>query len=70
MERKRLGRDHWRARARAAIQFFYAMLYFDSVYVSGGNAKHRDPSDVGPEGTIVSNSAGIIGGVRAWDFAD
>jgi hypothetical protein len=46
------------------------MLYFDSVYVSGGNAKHRDPSDVGPEGTIVSNSAGIIGGVRAWDFAD
>lgn len=70
VERKRLERDHWRARVRAAIEIFDAMLYFDHVYVGGGNAKHLDPSDVGPKGTIVSNSAGIIGGVRAWDFAD
>ena len=46
------------------------MLYFDHIYVGGGNAKHLDPADVGPRGTIVSNAAGIIGGVRAWDLAD
>lgn len=70
VERKRLERDHWRARVRAAIEIFDAMLYFDHIYVGGGNAKHLDPSDVGPKGSIVPNSAGIIGGVRAWDFAD
>ena len=70
VERKRLERDHWRARVRAAIEIFDAMLYFDRIYVGGGNAKHLDPSDVGSKGTIVSNSAGIIGGVRAWDLAD
>jgi polyphosphate glucokinase len=69
VERKRLERDHWRARVRTAIDIFDAMLYFDRIYVGGGNAKHLDPSDVGPKGTIVPNSAGIIGGVRAWDFA-
>lgn len=70
VERKRLERDHWRARVRAAIEIFDAMLYFDHIYVGGGNAKHLEPSDVGPKGLIVPNSAGIIGGVRAWDFAD
>ena len=70
VERKRLDRDHWRARVRRAIEIFDAMLYFDHIYVGGGNAKHLDPADVGPRGTIVSNAAGIIGGVRAWDLAD
>ncbi|MBM3670029.1 MAG: ROK family protein [Actinobacteria bacterium] len=69
VERKRLQRDHWRARVRAAIDIFDAMLFFDHAYVGGGNAKHLDPSNVGPKGTIVSNAAGIIGGVRAWDLA-
>lgn len=70
VERKRLERDHWRGRVRTAIELFDAMLYFDRIYVGGGNAKHLDPSDAGPKGSIVPNSAGIIGGVRAWDFAD
>lgn len=70
VERKRIEADHWRARVRRAIEIFDAMLYFDRIYVGGGNAKHLDASDVGPRGSIVPNSAGIIGGVRAWDFAD
>lgn len=69
VERKRLETDHWRGRVRRAIEIFDAMLYFDRIYVGGGNAKHLDVTDVGPRGTIVPNSAGIVGGVRAWDFA-
>ena len=70
VQRKALSRDEWRERVRTAIANFDAMLYFDHIYVGGGNAKKLDPADVGPKGVIVPNSSGIIGGVRAWEFAD
>lgn len=68
VERKRIGKDKWRERVRQAIRDFNDMLYFDHLYVGGGNAKHLLPEDVGPRGSIVANSAGIIGGVRIWDL--
>ena len=52
----------------AAIVDFDDMFYFDHVYVGGGNAKHLEPEDIGAKGQIVSNSAGIIGGVRIWEL--
>ena len=44
------------------------MLFFDRIYVGGGNAKHLSPTDIGPKGEIVPNTSGILGGVRVWDL--
>ena len=65
--RKDIGHHRWVKRVRRAIANFDDMLWFDHIYVGGGNAKHLDPSDVGPKGSIVPNAAGLIGGVRVWD---
>jgi polyphosphate glucokinase len=66
--RERIGDTKWVKRVRQAIDVFDALLWFDHLYVGGGNAKLLKPEDVGPKGTIVPNKAGIIGGVRVWEF--
>ena len=68
VERKRVGKKVWIARVHEAIADFDEMIIFDRIYVGGGNAKHLEPADVGPKGTIVSNRAGVVGGVRLWDL--
>lgn len=68
VNRKILGNQKWRELVREAIAMFDAMLWFDHLYVGGGNAKHLSAENVGPKGQIVSNSAGIVGGVRVWDL--
>jgi len=68
VNRKAIGNQKWRRRVREAIAMFDALLWFDTVYVGGGNAKHLSAEDIGPKGLIVPNSAGIVGGVRVWDL--
>ena len=68
VERKRVGKRVWIARVRDAIRAFDDAIIFDRIYVGGGNAKHLEPADVGPKGTIISNKAGVVGGVRLWDI--
>ena len=68
VERKKIGKKKWIKRVREAIEYFDEMIVFDHLYVGGGNAKHLDPADVGPKGRLISNSAGVIGGVRLWDI--
>lgn len=67
VERKRIGKKRWAARVRDAICDFDEMILFDRIFVGGGNAKHLEPGDVGPKGRIISNRAGVVGGVRLWD---
>ena len=63
----RCGRDLQR-RLLKAIAAYHSFIFFDTVYIGGGNAKHVDP-DVLPENArIVDNTAGILGGVRLWDM--
>lgn len=66
--RKHLGNEKWIKRVRQAIQAFDDMLFFDHVFVGGGNAKYLTPGDVGPKGEIVPNTSGLLGGVRVWDL--
>lgn len=66
--REQIGDKKWVRHVRQAIDVFDAMLWFDRLFVGGGNAKLLSPEDVGPKGTIVPNKAGIIGGVRVWEF--
>lgn len=67
--RKKIGTKRWRPDVHQAISNFHDMLFFDRIYVGGGNAQRLEPSDIGPKGVIVPNTAGILGGVRIWDMA-
>lgn len=71
-ERQRLGNRKWSRRVRKAVTAFDEMLHFDRLYVGGGNARHLTvdlAEAVARPVDVVSNSAGIRGGVRAWDLA-
>jgi polyphosphate glucokinase len=65
--RKRIGNKRWRRRVRKAIDTLRALTFFDHCYVGGGNARRLGalPDDV----AVVSNDAGLVGGLALWDEA-
>jgi polyphosphate glucokinase len=64
--RKEIGEERWNKRVQKAIATLRALLYFDHLYIGGGNSRrvHRDQLD--DDVTIVDNTAGIVGGVKLW----
>jgi polyphosphate glucokinase len=63
--RKRVGNKKWSKRLRRAIENLRALVHFDHLYIGGGNArKVRFAPDL--DTTIVSNEAGIRGGIALW----
>lgn len=64
--RKRVGDRKWNRRVLLAVQTLDALLFYDRIYVGGGNAK-RVTVDLGPKATFVENRAGILGGITLWD---
>jgi len=68
LNRERIGHQAWVAQVREAIGIFDELLWFDQLYVGGGNAEFLEPTDVGPKGRIVPNIAGLIGGLRVWEL--
>ncbi len=65
---KSVGRARWNRRLHRVLANITTLVGFDTLYIGGGNAKQVDielPSNV----KIVSNEAGITGGVRLWDRA-
>jgi polyphosphate glucokinase len=68
--RKEIGDERWNRRVRKAIEVLDQMVFFDHLYVGGGNAQRitRDRlGDVLEKTTIVDNTAGILGGIRLWE---
>jgi polyphosphate glucokinase len=63
--RKHIGNKKWNRRVKIAIDTLDALLLPDRLYVGGGNSRHVD-FDLGPKGTIVDNTAGILGGIKLW----
>jgi polyphosphate glucokinase len=63
--RKRVGNRKWNRRLKRAIRTLRALTSFDHLYIGGGNAKKID-FELDPDVTIVSNEAGIKGGVVLW----
>lgn len=59
------GAKKWSRRVRKAMKILYSLLHYDALYLGGGNAVKviNPPDDV----RIVSNQAGITGGIRLWD---
>lgn len=63
---RKVGRKRWRRRVQRALDQLRTLINFDMLYIGGGDAELVDfelPSDV----RIVSNDAGITGGVKLWD---
>lgn len=64
--RQDAGRKRWSRRVHRAIGVIATLTNFDTLYVGGGNARHiagELPNNV----RVVSNEAGITGGIRLWD---
>ena len=64
--RKKVGPERWNRRVRKMIDSIRALVFFDHLYIGGGNAtkvKGGLPADV----TLTDNSAGILGGIKLWD---
>jgi polyphosphate glucokinase len=64
LERK--GARKWNKRVRRVIDIVATLLNYDRLYLGGGNAARID-FELPPHVTIVSNEAGITGGIRLWD---
>ena len=61
-----IGKGHWNRRMRKVIGIMQALITYDMLYIGGGNARVLEqplPERV----KVVSNEAGITGGVRLWD---
>ena len=59
------GRKKWNRRVRHALELLRTLVNYDRLYIGGGNAPKLDFK---PEGNvkIVSNQAGILGGIALW----
>lgn len=64
----KIGLAKWNRRVKLAIETLDALLFFDHVYVGGGNSS-KVKADLGPKASIIDNSAGILGGIRLWERA-
>ncbi len=64
--RKEIGEERWNKRVQKAITNLRGLLYFDHLYIGGGNSRRVDREHLDHDVTIVDNTAGIIGGVKLW----
>jgi polyphosphate glucokinase len=63
---KAVGTKRWNRRVRRVIGYLATLTNFDTLYIGGGNSKalrFKLPEDV----QIVSNQAGLTGGVKLWE---
>jgi polyphosphate glucokinase len=70
-ERRRLGDTFWSRRIKAMVEDLRPVFWWDRLYIGGGNSRRIKPEVVaklGDDVVIVSNTAGILGGVRAWEL--
>ena len=70
-ERKRMGNTFWSRRVRLMVSELRPVFLWDRLYIGGGNSHNivqRDLLLMGDDVVIVPNSAGVSGGVRAWQL--
>lgn len=67
--RKHAGNAEWNKRVRLMIEVLHTLLFWDHLYLGGGNATKvtgQLPAGV----TMIDNTAGILGGIRLWDHEE
>lgn len=63
--RKKVGNKKWNKRIQKAIGTLRKLVHFDHLYIGGGNAK-KITFTPDPDVTLISNEAGIRGGIALW----
>lgn len=63
---KQVGRNRWNRRLRRVLASIETLVGFETLYIGGGNAKLMEV-ELADNIRVVSNQAGITGGVRLWD---
>lgn len=61
-----VGLDVWNARVRESIETVIGLTNCETLYIGGGNAR-RIACELPLNARIVSNAAGVTGGVRLWE---
>ncbi len=62
---KKVGGKRWNHRVGRVIEILEALVHYDVLYIGGGNSK-RIEEPLPEHVKIVSNDAGITGGIALW----
>ena len=62
---EKVGPKRWNRRVRRMIDILDALILPDTIYLGGGNARHVK-GDLPEHVRIVSNDAGLTGGLALW----
>jgi len=62
---KKAGKKKWNRRLRRAIGTLEALFNYDALYLGGGNSR-LVKGKLPPRVKIVSNDAGLLGGIALW----
>ena len=62
----KVGHKRWSRRVHKVIAILDALVHYDRLFIGGGNSE-KVLGDLDKKIKIVSNEAGITGGVRLWD---
>jgi polyphosphate glucokinase len=65
--RKEIGEERWNKRVHKAIVILRALMFFDHLYIGGGNSRRVNRESLDDDVTIVDNTAGILGGIKLWE---
>ena len=71
ISRRRMGNQLWSRRVKTLIEELYPMIVWDKLYIGGGNSSRISKSALRSfdyKVKIIPNSAGVTGGVKAWDL--
>lgn len=60
-----VGKKRWNQRLAKAIEVLDRVINFDHLYIGGGNGK-KVTIALPSHATIVSNTAGLLGGIALW----
>lgn len=67
--RKRAGVRRWNRRVRRVVAILQTLLNYDRIYIGGGNAR-RIAFKPDRNMRLVSNTAGVLGGIALWRDVD
>lgn len=62
---KNVGKKRWNLRLAKAIDILDRVINFDHLYIGGGNGK-KVTIPLPSHATIISNTAGLLGGIALW----